>query len=269
MQIIDFDEISAWGPLIDAAMAEILPSTTIADLKTANLEFIDDASKFILSRLDHVQVSNHLAYRLNAFYVRVYHGTRLSDVELNNVRSNGLKPLRLLDRRSALVSAFSGHPKWRETEKKLDDALIAYGSGARAGVREDGCIHVCFSRLDLLRGCGHYLAHGAEVDQHIAWSLFNDKSGVRCLTKSRQPYLITFLASFNDAAHAANPYGFPSDGLPSLVGLLFDAWASQKADPRFVLKGSPDCRAARFPSAIAASQIEAIINVDDTKLLLQ
>ena len=56
------------------------------------------------------------------------------------------------------------HPRWAEVEDGLPQAIERFGPQARAGRREDGCVHACFSRSGLLLGCNHYLTHGAEVD---------------------------------------------------------------------------------------------------------
>jgi len=211
-------------------------------------------------------VVHHLNARLHDCLVRVYHGTRLSASEVESVKNTGLRPLTLINRRTALVSIFQKHERWDEHKEKLNAVLVQMGPGGRAGTREDGCVHVCFSRAGLVQGCNHYLTHGAEVDGHVAYELFGDESAYPLLQLNRHPKLVTFLASFPEAARAANPYGIPDDAMPSLLGILFRAWAYRETTPTFSVASLQNCTAARFPRSIPVDQIESILDVSDLEL---
>lgn len=146
----------------------------------------------------------------------------------------------------------------------LDHAIKEFGELARAGRREDGCAHVCFSRAGLLRGCSHYLTHGAEIDGHVVDRVFGDASALPLLRMARKPLLVTFQASFPEAAAAANPFGFPQDGsLPPLLGLLLKAWAWKVCRPGFEVASMRDCTTARVPGCVPAHRIDAMIEVHD------
>ena len=266
MKIIEYDDINIWGPWIRAAMAEIVTPQFMQELRVAKIRHMEDARDFILSNLDRAAVTQHLTSRLAPFFVRLYHGTRLTDAETERVRADGLKSLVLFERRPALISVFQDHPRWTEVESSLDAIIHNLGAGDGAGKREDGCVHFCFSRAGLLTGCNHYLMYGAEVDDHVAHALFGDASGHTFLQMHRRAKLITFLAPFGDAAIAANPYGFPAGELPSLLGSLFGAWAYWETRPEFTIVSQRDCIAARFPGPIAAEQIERNLDIDDTEL---
>jgi hypothetical protein len=206
---------------------------------------------------------------LAPYQVRVFHGTRVTDSELYDIQQNGLRALVLSERRAVLVAIFSEHPDWPRKESMLDEQLHRHGPGwekAHAGKREDGSVHVCLSRAGLLHGCNHYLLHGAEVDQNIAMMLFDDNSGLKLLARARKPYIISFSAPYPDAAHAANPYGFPREDLPSLIDCFLGAWAFKKSHPEFEVVQLRDAVAARFPAPILADRIEKIEPVDDALL---
>ena len=68
--------------------------------------------------------------------------------------------------------------------------------------REDGSVHVCFSRSGLINGCNHYLTHGAEVDNHVFDALFGS-DGREHLPALRQPVLFSFEPTFDETARAA------------------------------------------------------------------
>ena len=101
-----------------------------------------------------------------------YHGSRLIDLEVDSIRSLGLLPLEAPARRERLVRALSCHPRWNE--EALDAAVLKYGEGNRAGRRE-GQVSLTLSRCGLLHGFNHYLAHGSEFDQHVAYALLGDE----------------------------------------------------------------------------------------------
>jgi hypothetical protein len=161
---------------------------------------------------------------------------------------------------------FSEHPDWLDKEPMLDGEIHRFGKGwekAHTGKREDGSVHVCLSRVGLLHGCNHYLMHGAEVDQNIAMMLFDDNSGLDLLTHARKAYIVSFSAPYPDAAIAANPYGFPTEDLPSLIDSFLGAWAYRKSHPKFTVVAQRDSVALRFPAPIFADRIERIEPIDD------
>jgi hypothetical protein len=212
---------------------------------------------------------DHLNGALEAYQVRVFHGTRVTAEELPSITQHGLRALTLSDRRDALVAVFREHPEWVDKEGLLDDALQRYGPGwmkGGAGKREDGSVHVCLSRAGLLYGCNHYLTHGAEVDQHIAQSLFPDGSGLNLLARARAAKIVSFTAPFPDAASAANPYGVRPPDLPGLIGLLVSAWAFRLANPAFTVVSQKDASALRFPAPIGPDRIVRIEDIDDAEL---
>jgi hypothetical protein len=195
----------------------------------------------------------------------------VTEAELREIRAQGLRALKLADRRRPLVAIFSQHQAWSpDKEKMLDAQLYRFGPGwekAGAGRREDNDVHVCLLRAGLLLGCNHYLTYGAEVDQHIAQALFPDGSGLDLLRRNRAAKLVSFIAPFGEAAQAANPYGFPSHELPDLLRKLIAAWAYKSAKPWFSVTKQRDAAALRFNAPIPADRLESIDDVDDAQLV--
>lgn len=266
MTVIDYDDLQAWGPLVGGAVMKVAPPGTLPELQSLDLEFMEDAGEFVMERVGREALVEHLSRSLSGHLVRVYHGTRLTETEAERIRVEGLQPLRLVERRDALAAIFGQHERWSECKCRFDAVLHDLGHGERAGRREDGCVHVCFSRAGLFRGCNHYLTHGAEVDGHVAFNLFGDASGYPLLQRNRRAKLITFLSPFPEAAAAADPHGPPDTGLPSLLGLLLQAWAYKEANPGFKVASQKDCTAARFHGVIGAHRIEVIQGIQDVEL---
>ena len=266
MKVIDYDQIDEWGPWIGVMVAEIASSEIGKAILESEPVYLEDAGAFLCDRIGRGRLIEHLAMRLAPYAVRMYHGTRVTDAELESIRTEGLKPLKLVDRKPALAAIFGEHPKWAEAKPHFEAVLHKFGPGEGAGPREDNCVHFCFSRTGLVRGCNHYLTHGAEVDRHIVHHLFGDEIALDLLRTHRRAKLVTFLSPFPKAAQAANPWGFPSEDLPSLLGMLINAWGYRQAHPAFTVVSQRDCTAARFEGPILASQIERIVDVDDIGL---
>jgi hypothetical protein len=207
---------------------------------------------------------------LDPYAVRVFHGTRVTLAELEQISQQGLRALKLAHRRAPLIAIFSQQPGWSVAkEALLDEQLHRFGPGwekAGAGRREDDSVHVCLSRAGLLLGCNHYLTHGAKVDQHIAHALFPGGSGLELLKRNRAAKLVSFTAPFAEAARAANPYGFPAHDLPALLSLLIEAWAYKIARPAFSVANARHSAALKFEAPIAADRL-TIENVDDCQLI--
>ncbi len=269
LRILDYDNIDEWSPWFDEIMGAIGPADLIERLHATTPEYVEDARALVVSVVGLPALIAHLQTALASYHVRVFHGTRVTDAELGSIKQHGLRALALSERRVGLVAVFSEHPEWPHKEPMLNREIHRYGPGwekAGTGKREDDCVHVCLSRAGLLHGCNHYLMHGAEVDQHIAMMLFDDNSGLELLTRARKPYIVSFSAPYPDAAVAANPYGFPSEDLPSLINSFLGAWAYRKSHPKFTVVAQRDSIALRFLAPILADRIEHIELVDDALL---
>lgn len=263
--VIDYDLLDDWGQRIGQVIAALGDDLTVADLAATMPEFIEDARGWLYERLGRERVLDAVAGALQGANVRLYHGTRLTDADVEQVRQQGLKPLRLADRRSTLVQVLSQHPRWPEVASRLDDAIDAFGARAWAGRREDGCVHACFSRSGLLLGCNHYLALGAEVDKHIGHRLFGDNSADQLLRAHRRPYVISFDVDFDLAARGSAWDGDLQVGKGLLVDMLVGPWAYRQTAPRFLITTQRDCTAARIAGRIGPERL-SITPVEDGEL---
>jgi hypothetical protein len=267
MMIIDYDQIDEWERWIGKYILEIAPKDLTERIIKSEPQFFEDAAEVVFDLVSREKLIELLYDRLNNFRVRVYHGTRLSDSELEKIRVEGLQPLVLKDRKPNLVKIFSRYKKWHQVESQIDDVLYSLGARAMAGKREDNCIHVCFSRTGLIQGCNHYLTHGAEVDGHVVDSLFpNDNAALKLLKKGRKPYLISFLPTFGEAAQAANPFGTLVDKNLSLLNILIKAWSFRQYDPSFYPAKLKDCTAAMFHGGVEACKLERFEMLNDNDL---
>jgi hypothetical protein len=270
MRVIEFDRIDEWGPLLTAVVERIAPSGFLAGLRRSKPKYIEDARNHVVAAIGRQRLVEALNRELESCSLRVFHGTRVTGAEINQIRTEGLRALRLADRRASLIAVFSQHRDWSAVkEALLDEQLHRFGPGwqkAGAGRREDDSIHVCLSRAGLLLGCNHYLTHGAEVDQHIADALFPDGSGLDLLKCNRRAKLVSFTTPFAEAARAANPFGFPSHELPALLRLMIGAWAYKTAEPAFSVANQRYSEALRFPAPIEADRL-IIEDIDDSELV--
>jgi hypothetical protein len=270
LNIIDYDQIDIWGAWLDEIISEITSIDLKERIKQAKPKYIEDAGEIVFEVIVQENLANLLSTRLNDYQVRVYHGTRLSEYELKSIRTEGLRPLLLKERKATLVSIFSSHANWPKVKFRLDEVLEAFGRGNQAGHREDNCIHVCFSREGLISSCNHYLTHGAEVDGHVANSLFgSDNTALALLQEGRKPYLLSFIRSFEEAVKAANPFGVSDGEVSSLLRLLIEAWAYRQCDPVSNPAKLKDCTAAMFQGRVEPSELEKFELLSDDMLKKQ
>jgi hypothetical protein len=220
--VIDYDRLDLWGPIFTAIVTEVAGHEIIAAAKRPCPQYIEDARHFFEQEIGVQPLVDGLSECLRPHSVRVYHGTRLSELELKSVQRLGLQPLTLARRKPLLIGLFEQHEDWPKVKDNFEDIIHQLGVGwekSGNGKREDDGIHVCLSQAGLLNGFNHYLTHGAEVDQHVASLLFGSERARELLRAGRVARLISFEASFDDAAGAANPHGFFSserDAAPSV-----------------------------------------------------
>lgn len=195
-----------------------------------------EARDLLLASTDREAVIDAALSLIQAEGITGYHGSRLTDAEVHLIRSSGLLPLRVADRRRRLTRALSPHPRWPEVAQRLDGVIQAYGPGGRAGRREDQ-VHLALSRAGLTKGFNHYLTHGAECDQHMAYELLGQE-GTQLLSRDGTPRVIRIAVPGSSALDAAHPHFSPSDlrtrgDIPSLVREFITAWSNRLICPDF------------------------------------
>ena len=263
--VIDYDKIELWGSWVGEIVVGEAGELVLEELGRRDPEYIEDACDWLLERVGRERAIDAVAQGLQDRLVRLFHGTRLGELELAQIREHGLRPLHLADRQRTLIEAFRGHERWATVECRLAEALELFGPKARAGRREDGFVHVCFSRSGLLTGCNHYLTHGAEVDGHIAHHLFGDESGHGLLSEHRRPYVISFEVPFDTAAQGSHSLHQLDVGRELLAEKLLGAWAFWTAHPEFRITTQRDCTAAKIPGVVGPERL-IIEPIDDAEL---
>jgi hypothetical protein len=265
--VFEFDKHEGWEPLFQEWMQEIAPAALMQDAARRQ-EYHEDARDIFIDAIGKIELADFLAKKLRGHSVKIFHGTRVSDQTLGDIKSEGLKPLNLRSRKATLVAELQSHPNWAALHNRLDSILHKYGSGwerGGAGKREDDGVHVCLSRNALLRGCNHYLTHGAEVDNLIARDLFSDESGIALLARSRKPFLVSFVLSFEEAEVAANPYNSSYETLPFITEKFLAAWAFRLSEPAWTPSQSLDSIALRVPGSVESDRL-TIEAIDDKEL---
>ncbi|WP_271273797.1 hypothetical protein [Aliamphritea hakodatensis] len=268
MKVIDYDRIEEWAPWIDEMIFGAISRDFLKHIAKYQPEYIEDAADILYQYIDKKDLVNYLENSLKKFYVRVYHGTRLSQGELADIKSNGLRPLLLKERKKNLIEIFKEHSEWEGVKSNLDGVLHRLGPGEEAGRREDGNIYACFSRKGLLEGASHYLRYGAEVDGHVASMMFDDLAAARrLLSINRTPYLISFVVDFESALSAANPFIFNGEDIPSLLRQIVESWAYRKYKATFSSESLCDCTAAMFRGPRPSNELESIEVVSENSII--
>jgi hypothetical protein len=234
--MIDFDSIDNWAPELAAALSGHVPDSVAPELAAAAPEFVEDARDLLFELTDRDAVIDATLAWIRSIEIVGYHGTRLTDEEMASVRAIGLIPLKAEARRDRLIRALSPHPRWHEVADHLDAAIQAHGRGNTAGRRE-GQVHLTLSRAGLTDSFNHYLTHGAEFDQRVAYALLG-QDGKELLARDGKPTVIHFAVPGPLALDAAHLH-FSIDDLrdrgdvPNLVNQFLEAWSFRLAHPGF------------------------------------
>lgn len=173
----DYDDIDRWGPVLQRHIAPMFHADIERILAEAAPEFVEDACDLLLDHLlvPREALASALVDWIAGQTVAAYHGTRLTEDEVADVRRNGLRRLAAADRELRLRRALSRHQQWSEVEADLA-ATIDQECRHR-----EGQVHASLSRAGLIDGFNHYIGHGSELDQRVAHALLGDE-GMALLT---------------------------------------------------------------------------------------
>ncbi len=232
--MVDFDNNRIWVPLLTKAVGSLLSDAAREKLRAEMPEFLEDALDLLFFCTNREEIINATLEWIRTMPIAGYHGSRLVDSEVDSIRFRGLLPLKALSRRERLCKALSCHPRWKEGA--LDAALLNFGEGNKAGCRE-GQVSLTLSRCGLLHGFNHYLTHGSEFDQHVAYALLGNE-GKELLRKDGNARIIQVAVPGPVALNRANQY-FPIAArlergqLPNLLEDFLRAWSYTLAHPDF------------------------------------
>lgn len=255
--MLDFDDIDNWAPKLGTALRPYIPDAIERKFVEAAPQY-EDALDLLFELTDRNEVIDTVLVWLRSQEILGYHGSRLTDTEIDSVRENGLIPLKAETRRTRLLRALSPHPRWADMEAQLDIAIHACGQGNCAGHRE-GQVHLTLSKSGLINEFSHYLTHGSEFDQHVAHKLLGTE-GKELLARDGKPRIIQIVVPGTAALDAAHPYIDIDDirakgDLPNLGDQFLKSWSYRLAYPSFQSRTlGVDCGMV-FHKAVPASWV--------------
>jgi hypothetical protein len=264
--MIDFDNIDDWAPKLTASLKGHVPHIVEQRLVAAAPRYIEDARDLLFKLSNREAIIDAALVWIRSTTVLGYHGTRLTEGEIASVQTVGLLPLKAQARRDRLTRALSPHPRWSEVANGLDAAIKAHGLGNCSGWRE-GQVHLTLSRAGLVNGFNHYLTHGSEFDQHVAYALLKTE-GERLLGLDGKPRVIQIAVPGDLALDASHPH-FGIDDLrakgdvPNLVRSFLDAWSYRLAHPKFQARALKVDSGMVFRSTVPATWVVNIETLPD------
>jgi hypothetical protein len=254
MVALVYDDIDTWGAWLTQIITDRFGQVIVEELSESNPKYLECALAWLYRRVERSDVQKTLHVNLQGCDVRLFHGTRLLDWEIREVYTKGLIPLKVADRKSRLCAILQNHPSWSGVSNNIDEALRLHGSSQIAGEREDGCVYASFSRAGLVSA--HYLQYGAEVDGHICYHLFGDRSGEALLRKYTKPYILSFDVALNNAIQSSCMFGNFENGLREFCDMLLEPWAFKQANPEFQISTQADCPQAKIKGGVSPQALK-------------
>lgn len=232
--LVDFDNNRIWVPLLTQAVGPLLLDAARERLLADKPRNAEDALRLLFCCTSRQEIVKATIEWIRGTKVASYHGSRLTDSEVDSIRSVGLLPLEAPARRKRLSRALSSHPRWKEEE--LDSALLDHGPGNRAGYRE-GQVHLTLSCYGLRHGFNQYLHYGSDFDRHVAYTLLGD-DGMELLRKDGKARIVQIAVPGDVALDRVNRYFTVEERLargevPYLVAEFLLAWSYTLANPDF------------------------------------
>ena len=234
--LIDFDDIGQWAPELAAVLRPFLRESIGPAMAASAPKCVEDALDLLFTMLDRDAVIDSTVNWIRSTNIAGYHGSRLADAEIASIRAIGLIPLKAEARRKRLERALSRHPEWPAVAGQLESVILSHGQGSVAGRREDQ-VHLTLSKAGLMDGFNHYLTHGAEFDQHVAYALLGDE-GKALLATDGEATVFRIAVPGPLALDVAHPYldidSMRARGeVPNLVRDILKAWSYRLAHPGF------------------------------------
>ena len=234
--MVDFDVIDAWKPKLSDVLHPYMAENKLAKLVSVQTKDPSVALDSLFSLGDRNAIFDATIAWIKAVSIVGYHGTRLIDSEVISLKQNGLIPLKSSDRRRRLKRVLSRHDRWPEVESKFKDTIRNFGPGQKGGQRE-GQSHLTLSRNGLITASNHYLTHGSEFDQRVAYELLGD-DGEELLRDDGEPRLVKVAVPGDKALDAAHPHFTVDDLLesgdvPNLVSQFLGSWALKVGHSEF------------------------------------
>jgi hypothetical protein len=236
LQMLEFDDIDAWAPSLKNALQAHVSEDAYRAVATSKPEYIEDALETFFGLTDRDAIIHSTLSWVESKKIIGFHGTRLTDKEIASVLLDGLVPLAAGARRERLIRALSRDPNWSMVEGRLDEVIDAHGEGNTSGHRQ-GQIHLTLSEAGLVGGFNHYLTHGSEFDQHVAFELLG-QAGQDYLARDGVAILFRVAVPGPCALEAAHPFFTVEDAcnvgeVPNIVKEFLSAWTFHQTDQSF------------------------------------
>jgi hypothetical protein len=258
--MFDFDSVGIWGTSLAQHLSAVVTRDAGSLIRLRNPQYMEDAVDVLFAELcDRRDFVRAVSEWLKAQTVAAYHGSRLEDPDVEDIRQQGLLTLTAANRKPYLTKKLGSHRRWEEIHSRIDGVLECLGPSNRAGTRE-GSVHATISRGALLNGFNHYLTHGSEFDQHAA-SMLVGEDYKEVLAQYGKPRLVTLAVPGSIALEAANPFPALTREIPNLIREITHAWSYWLAYPNFsVAQQEFDC-GLRFESDVPPSWIVSIEDI--------
>lgn len=224
--IIDFDQ-NDWMPSLDEVLRNLVTPSAKESLRQASFDYIENARDALIALSDGDAVIDAFLAWIRSNELRVYHGSRLTDNDVQDVLSEGLRPLNIGDRLKWLRSEFpeiDGAISPAEADEVIRREMLS--------VRENQ-VHASLSRQAVLTEY-EYL-DGSEFDRRfLQWAGHSDL--VELLKQRGKSRLVTLKVPGDEALTAMHPI-FPIEHLrekgeyPNLVEELLSEYAWHLHDP--------------------------------------
>lgn len=255
--IIDFDDHD-WMPVLKAELGELLSADLGSKLSKPGLEYKEDALE-VLERETSIEavIDSTLNWIRNS-KVRVFHGTRLTDDEVENVQASGMRPLEVSARVEWLRQTFP------ELRSVLTDDFVSHALSKGSMEHRGNQLHAAISLKELQNGYD-YLFLGSEFDRRL-FEHADRADLVPVLTRRGKPRVIKMVVEGDEALEAMHPF-FPieftreNDRYPNFVRDLLKEFAWMLTTPLYQRVGVDSC--LLFRQGIPGHQIEAIETVEE------
>ena len=236
IEFIDFDDIDQWEMSLSAELDHLLPQSIGQDMVASAPQYIEDALDLLFNMSDRNAVIDSTLNWVRTTSILGYHGSRLTDSEIASVQKIGLIPLKAGARRCRLERVLSRHPNWPAVAYMLEPIIETHGQGNIAGHREDQ-VHLTLSKAGLTDGFNHYLTHGSEFDQHVAYTLLKAE-GTSLLSTDGHATIVRVAVPGTLALEATHPYFnieyMRAKGeVPNLVNEILKVWSYRLVNPQF------------------------------------
>lgn len=260
VNVIEYDK-SDWISDLKTNLGNVLSITVLDALSAAKLEYRENALEELEIILGHdtETLIDQTINWVKSKTFRVFHGTRLTDAEVEAVLRDGLVAL---DKESRIDWLYQEYPEIEEKLPRSEASEIAHWSNI--GGRENQ-VHVAISRQLMLYEYD-YLFQGSEFDRRFLEHGKLDEV-LSAIKQRGKPRLISVLLSGESALAGAHPIFSiedvrANDRFPNFIRELLTelAWQLYKpGDKRY----NPDC-CMMFHHSIPSSWIERIETVSET-----